>query len=254
MPFWLYPLSKLFGVNSIAFIAFFIFMIATLDVISELYWHIISYWRIIFVVSFLSMLFPNKKNFDDNTSGVIALLKLAKKLKDNGINNVKFLFVDNEEWGLFGSRAHKKYLEKEKLILPHCKIISLDCVGGEGEIPLIMRNGKSEYAEFFQTEIQKEFELCESVRMALPFSDNYSFRGYGALNISFVNRAKIPVGYYISNIHSSKDSEINLAKIEKLTDVLTDAVKNIKLNRRQTDSCPLQQTSGGPVDGPPLEL
>jgi len=227
MPFWLYPLSKLFGVNSIAFIAFFIFMITTLDVISELYWHIISYWRIIFVVSFLSMLFPNKKNFDDNTSGVIALLKLAKKLKDNGINNVKFLFVDNEEWGLFGSKAHRKYLEKEKLILPHCKIISLDCVGGEGEIPLIMRNGKSEYAEFFQTEIQKEFELCKSVKMALPSSDNYSFRKYGAFNISFVKRAKIPVGYYIPNIHSSKDSKIDLHKIEKLTDTLTNVIKNV---------------------------
>ena len=173
------------------------------------------------------MLIPNKKNFDDNTSGVIALLELAKKIKENGIDNVKFIFVDNEEWGLLGSKAHKKYLEKEQLISSHCKVISIDCVGGSGKIPLIVRNDESEYADFFQKEIQKEFELCKSDEMLFPFSDNYSFKNYGALNISFVERAKIPVGYYVANVHTSKDKEIDLPKIEKLTDVLTNAIKNI---------------------------
>jgi len=226
MPFWFHPLSKLFGANSIAFIAAFFILFLTLE-ITSIHWHVISYWKIIFGISFLSILFPNKKNFNDNTSGVIALLQLAKKFKENGIDNVKFIFVDNEEWGLFGSKAHRKHLEKEKLILPQCKVISIDCVGGGGEIPLVTQNGKSEYAEFFQKEIQKEFGLCKSEKMTLPFSDNYSFRKYGALNISFVDMAKIPVGYYISNIHSSKDSEINLPKIEKLTDVLTNIIKTV---------------------------
>ncbi|MCL2727169.1 MAG: M28 family metallopeptidase [Bacteroidales bacterium] len=226
IPFWFHPFCRLLGTNSIASFVAIIVIFFTLDLISS-YWHVASYLRLILGISFLSILIPNKKNFDDNTSGVVALLKLAKKFKEKGMNHAKFIFVDNEEWGLFGSRAHKKYLEKEQNMTPQCKIISIDCVGGGGKIPIITRNGKSEYAKYFQKEIQKQFELCKSVRMALPFSDNYSFSEYGALNISFANRAILPVGYYIPRIHSSKDREINLPQIEKLTDVLTDAIKNL---------------------------
>jgi len=236
MPFWVHGLFKLFGVNSIASIIVIAIFVVTLNMISSFFpatvsflgvtFHINWYYIIMFILLF-QMLIPNKKNFDDNTSGVIALLELAKKIKENGIDNVKFIFVDNEEWGLLGSKAHKKYLEKEQLISSHCKVISIDCVGGSGKIPLIVRNDESEYADFFQKEIQKEFELCKSDEMLFPFSDNYSFKNYGALNISFVERAKIPVGYYVANVHTSKDKEIDLPKIEKLTDVLTNAIKNI---------------------------
>jgi len=237
MPFWFHPLSKLFGVNSIVSIMVIVVLLRVLNgVTSSLLPCCVSLWdttfyinwsRVVLFILLFQMLIPNKKNSDDNTSGVIALLQLAKKMKENGMDNVKFIFVDNEEWGLFGSKAHRKFLEREQLISPHCKVISIDCVGGSGKIPLIIRNGKSEYVDFFQKEMQKEFELCKSDRMLLPFSDNYSFRKYGALNISFVERAKIPVGYYISNVHTSKDKEIDLPKIEKLTDVLIDVIKKV---------------------------
>jgi hypothetical protein len=107
----------------------------------------IPYNLIILGILFLPTLFPNKKNFNDNTSGVVSLLLLAKKLKEKGINNVKFAFMDNEEEGLFGSYEYKQYLEKNQLIPSHCKIISIDCVGGVEEIPLIVHNSKSDYAE-----------------------------------------------------------------------------------------------------------
>ncbi|MCL2502031.1 MAG: M28 family peptidase, partial [Bacteroidales bacterium] len=127
VPFWLSWLSKLLGVNSIASTAAIVILMLILSKTSA-YWHVISYLYIIFRVSFLSFLIPNKKNLDDNTSGVIALLELAKRCKENGINRAKFIFVDNEEWGLFGSRAHAKYFKRERLISPRCKIISIDCV------------------------------------------------------------------------------------------------------------------------------
>ena len=61
--------------------------------------------------------------------------------------------------------------------------------------------------------------------MIMPLSDNFSFRKYGALNISFVNKAIIPFGYSFSNIHSSKDNFIDLHKIEGLSDILISIVK-----------------------------
>jgi len=224
MPFWISWLMRFFGVNNqlllIIPLCFFISLFSILG-----HYHIvfkIVYW--IISISLLTFLIPNRKNFDDNTSGVVALLSLAKKCKDNGIDNVKFIFADNEELGLIGSSAHRKYLEKERLILPNSKIISLDCVG-VGEFPLITRNSKSDYETFFYKEMQKEFELCKSNRMILPLSDNFSFRKYGALNISFVNKAVVPFGYSLSKIHSSNDNFIDLQKIEKLTDVLLIIVK-----------------------------
>jgi hypothetical protein len=228
IPFWMGWLMKLFGHNhlglSIIFIYFFFYFSRTVFIHSC---HFISFditLHTLIMLTLLIILIPNKNNVDDNTSGVISLLSLAKKCKENGIENVKFIFVDTEEMGLFGSREHKRYLEKEKLISPNCKIISIDCVGGIAKFPLIVRNSKSDYAEIFQQEVQKVFENCKSVHSFIPFSDNYSFRKYGALNISFVNNAIVPGGYSLPNVHSPKDVHIDLPRIEKLTYALMNII------------------------------
>jgi len=230
MPFWISWLMRFFGINNqILMIIPLCFVMGLLSALGH--YHIvfnIVYW--IVIISLLTILIPNRKNFDDNTSGVIALLSLAKKCKENGIEHVKFIFVDNEELGLIGSSAHRKYLEKERLILPHSKIISLDCVG-VGEFPVIFRNSKSDYEVFFHKEFQNAFELCKSISVIMPLSDNFSFRKYGALNISFVDKAVIPFGYSLSKIHTSNDNFIDLHKIEKLTDVLANIV-NVDAKRR----------------------
>jgi hypothetical protein len=231
MPFWISWLLRFFGVNNQILMTLPIFFLMSLFVALG-HFHIgfnIAYW--IICISLLTIFIPNRKNFDDNTSGVVALLSLAKKCKENGMDNVKFIFFDNEELGLIGSSAHKNYLNKERLILPHSKIISLDCVG-VGEFPLIIRNSKSDYESFFQKALQNEFEFCKSIQMILPASDNFSFRKYGALNISFAKKAVIPFGYSLSKIHSSDDNYMDLRKIEKLTDALMKAIETVTLPSR----------------------
>jgi len=229
IPFWLSWVMKLFGHNHLLLMCIFMWLLfrfaSTVDIHSCYYISFDITLRTLIMLTFLIILIPNKKNFDDNTSGVISLLSLAKKCKENGIENVKFVFVDLEEVGLFGSREHKRYLEKEKLISSNCKIISIDCVGGVAKFPLIVRNSKSDYAKLFHDEIQKEFEDCKSIHSFIPFSDNYSFTKYGALNISFVNKAIVPGGYSLPNVHSSNDVHLNLPRIEKLTDTLLNIVK-----------------------------
>jgi hypothetical protein len=227
MPFWISWLMKLFGQNNQILMIFLLgILFGSLPKLAD--FHVVfSVIYYIFFISLFTMLIPNRKNFDDNTSGVIALLLLAKKCKENRIDNVKFIFADNEELGLIGSWAHRKYLEREQLISLHSQIISLDCVG-VGKFPLIFRNSKSDYAAFFHKEFQKEFEHCKSIRMIMPLSDNYSFKKYGALNISFMNRAVMPSGYYIPKIHSHKDNCIDLNQIEKLTDVLANSINTAK--------------------------
>ncbi|MCH7827653.1 MAG: M28 family peptidase [Bacteroidetes bacterium] len=228
MPFWVNWLMKLIGINRQLLIALLIvifikIIIPTIDNYQPIVAEILS---VLFLVSTLTIFIPNSKNYDDNTSGVITLLQLAKQFKEKGIQNVKFIFVDNEELGLFGSFAHKRYLKRKKMIPENCKIISIDCVGGNGKLPLIIRNGKSEYENTFKKAIENEFNECKSIKMMLPVSDNFSFKKYGAINISFVDKTIIPNGYYIRNIHSLKDKEIDIEKIERLCNVLTEVVND----------------------------
>ncbi|MDD4683912.1 MAG: M28 family peptidase [Bacteroidales bacterium] len=231
MPFWMNWLMKLIGVNrQILMIVFTVGLISYLIPFVEGYDPFIGrILSLIFVISLLLAFIPNRRNLDDNTSGVIALLNLAKRFKEEGLDNAKFVFVDNEELGLFGSSAHKRYLERNSFISKSCKVISIDCVGGSGKTPLIIRNSKSDYASLFQDAIGKGFDKCEMVKMLLPASDNYSFKRYGAINISFVDKTIIPNGYYIKDIHSHKDKKINLEKIDKLCNIITETVVNAKV-------------------------
>ena len=81
VPLWISWLIKIFGVNNqLPIIIQVAFLTNLLPPLSEL--HIffnIVYW--IIFISLLTILIPNRKNFDDNTSGVIALLLLAKKMQ-----------------------------------------------------------------------------------------------------------------------------------------------------------------------------
>ncbi len=228
MPFWMNWLMKLVGINrQILMIIFLVVFIKILIPFVGEYQPIVGeILSGLFFIPLLLILVPNWNNYDDNTSGVISLLKLAKKFKENGLDNSKFIFVDNEELGLFGSAAHKRYLEKNNLISKNCKVISIDCVGGRGEIPLIVKNSSSDYSKIFQEAIKKEFNECKVTRMILPASDNFSFKKYGAINISFVDKTIIPNGYYIKDIHSYKDGQIDLEKIDRLCNIVTKIMIN----------------------------
>ena len=73
----------------------------------------------------------NKHNANDNTSGVLTLLYIMKKLPPNMRNKVCFVFFDNEEKGLLGSKAmNKKYKD---LFLAKL-VINFDCVGNGKEL------------------------------------------------------------------------------------------------------------------------
>lgn len=227
MPFWLNWLMRLFGINrQILFILLFVFLAHLISLIfKDFVYPIQNIFEGLILLSLLPAFIPNKRNLDDNTSGVISLLHLAEKFKQNGISNIKLIFVDNEELGQLGSNAHCKYLVENGLIKSHCKVYSIDCIGGKGEIPLIIRNSKSSYIDSLQNELTNAFGNCRTVNMKLPVSDNYSFRKFGALNLSFVSKSIVKGGFYIENIHSSKDDFINLRRIDKVCELITNMVK-----------------------------
>jgi Iap family predicted aminopeptidase len=106
--------------------------------------------------------FPDSCGYNDNSTGVVTLLKLQNYLPDN----FELVFTDGEERGGQGCRY---YLEN--CILPK-QAINIDVVGLEGKIFYEMY-GKTTF------NIPKTLEYYENI----PFSDSYILDNYGIPNI-----------------------------------------------------------------------
>ena len=68
---------------------------------------------------------------NDNTSGVISVLEIAKDLPENQRNKVCFILFDLEEAGLIGSGSYAKMHKKE---ISNQLNLNLDCVGDGDDI------------------------------------------------------------------------------------------------------------------------
>ena len=75
----------------------------------------------------------NPSNANDNTSGVVTLLEIARTLPENQRHKVCFVLFDLEEAGLLGSasyrKAHRKATDSQL-------VLNLDCVGDGDHIRL----------------------------------------------------------------------------------------------------------------------
>lgn len=105
------------------------------------------YLLIYYVLFFLMYrAFKNPNNYNDNTSGVAAVLALVDELTEEQRKNVAFILFDNEEKGKKGSKAyykdHKEAMEKKFLI-------NFDCVGN-GEHIIFIAMKEAEKCESYQ--------------------------------------------------------------------------------------------------------
>ena len=85
-------------------------------------------------------LFPaNPCNANDNTSGVVTLLEIARTLPQAHRDKVCFVLFDQEERGLLGSAAYRK---AHKAATENQIVLNLDCVG-DGDHILFMPTKKT---------------------------------------------------------------------------------------------------------------
>ena len=68
----------------------------------------------------------NKSNVNDNSSGVVTVLEIARTLQENQRNKVCFILFDLEESGLVGSKGYRK---AHKAATENQIVLNLDCVG-----------------------------------------------------------------------------------------------------------------------------
>lgn len=89
--------------------------------------------------------FTNPNNYNDNTSGVAAVLSIAERLNEQQRGEVAFILFDNEEKGKKGSKA---YCKDHKDAMKDRLLVNFDCVGnGEHIVFIAMKEaeGRSEY-------------------------------------------------------------------------------------------------------------
>ncbi|MFI3252056.1 MAG: M28 family peptidase [bacterium] len=168
----------------------------------------------LFLLTFLLKNGPkNKNNFNDNTSGVVTLIELMNKLSDEEKSNCAFIFFDNEEKGLYGSSYFRK---QYKDILNNFLIVNFDCVGDGNNILLVYnKNGRLKYKEDVNKNFasNNEFNFIKETKLQLYPSDQMGFKN--SVAVCALNKSKI-VGYYVTNIHSKKDTTLIKENIEYL--------------------------------------
>lgn len=159
----------------------------------------------------------NKHTVNDNTSGVITLVEAALALPVEDRSKACFVFFDNEEKGMLGSSAFARkhgQVKKGKLV------VNFDCVS-DGPSIQFFPSRKLKKEKTMIAGLEKAFRSAgdRQVEIVRGFgfypSDNASFKlGAGVCAL----RRSAVFGWYMSRIHTARDTVLEEDNIELLRD------------------------------------
>jgi hypothetical protein len=156
--------------------------------------------------------FKNKRNLNDNTSGVATVFALMSEYKDK---DVAFVLFDNEEKGLLGSKAFAK---KHKELLKNKLIINFDCVGNGEHIIFVAKKGAENHAlyPFFrETKIESEKYQTHFYPMKGSMGNSDYKRFENGVGVMACKKGK--VGFYTARIHTNRDNVASWENISYIT-------------------------------------
>lgn len=164
----------------------------------------------------LMMIGPaNPSNANDNTSGVVTLLEIAKSLPEKDRKNVCFVLFDLEEAGLIGSASYRK---AHKKVSDSQMVLNLDCVGDGDEILFFpaarLKKDKRRLASLEKICGQfgkKVISVCSKGFSIYPSDQGHFPYGVG---ICALNRGK--AGLYLSRIHTPRDTVLDETNVNIL--------------------------------------
>lgn len=157
----------------------------------------------------------NKTNVNDNSSGVITLLEIARSLPENQRKKVCFVLFDLEEAGLIGSSSYRKIHRKAA---ENQLVLNLDCVGDGDHLLMIptkkLKKDKKKLTSLYRAcgYFGKKSLLLKEKGFCVYPSDQRCFP-YG-VGICALNKGKC--GLYLSRIHTRKDTVLDLTNVNIL--------------------------------------
>lgn len=157
----------------------------------------------------------NKHTANDNTSGVVTLLEIMRKMPEDKLGNAAFVFFDLEESGLFGSAGYASKHKNHKL---NKLVVNFDCVSDGNHILFALRKG----AKAHRPTLEKHFASNEDFEVEIldkgvfyP-SDQMNFAcGVGVAALKYSKRLKT---LYMDRIHTKRDVILDEKNIEFLSD------------------------------------
>ena len=166
----------------------------------------------------------NKHNANDNTSGVVSVLEMARSMPENLRDRVCFVLFDLEEAGLVGSSSFRK---KHKKTTDNQIILNLDCVGDGDEIVMFptkkfIKNDQmmanlcrcvGHYGDKSIAVRSKGFRYYPSDQAKFPYG----------VGIAAFNRGKV-IGLYCSRIHTNNDIILEETNVNILRAALTSMI------------------------------
>lgn len=162
----------------------------------------------------------NRNNANDNTSGVVTLLEIARTLPENQRHKVCFVLFDLEEAGLIGSSSYRK---KHKKASSDQLVLNLDCVGDGDHLRMFptkqLRKNRRKLTSLYRAcgYFGKKSLLVHEKGAAVYPSDQKHFP-YGVGICALGQRKKI---LYMSRIHTKRDTVLEETNINILRAALT---------------------------------
>jgi len=162
----------------------------------------------------------NQNNANDNTSGVVTLLEIARTFPENQRDKVCFVLFDLEEKGLWGSKAYRKMHKKAT---DHQLILNLDCVGDGDHIRLFptkkLKKDRKKLTSLYKAcgYVGKKSILVHEKGFGIYPSDQRNFP-YG-VGICALRDSRY--GLYLGKIHTSKDTTLEETNVNILRAALT---------------------------------
>lgn len=167
----------------------------------------------------------NRHTANDNTSGVVTVMEIAKSMPENLRDKVCFVLFDLEEAGLIGSASYRK---KHKVASAKQVVINLDCVGDGDEIvffPSKAVRNQSATVGCIKKCAGKFGKKRISVRLkGFSFypSDQQNFP-YG-IGVAALRRSKL--GLYMGRIHTHRDTILDQSNVNLLRAAIITMVDN----------------------------
>ena len=182
-----------------------------------------------FLVLWMLIGSANKNNANDNTSGVVTLLEIARTFPENQRHKVCFVLFDLEEAGLIGSACYRK---KHKEATDKQLVLNLDCVG-EGDHLLMfptkyLKENRKRLTSLYKAcgyFGKKSLRVYEEGRYVYP-SDQMHFP-YGVGICALRKHKKL---LYLSRIHTKKDTILEETNVNILRAALTTLICRDEVN------------------------
>lgn len=185
---------------------------------------VFAYWVSLLVLLLLMMYGPaNKHNANDNTSGVVTLLEIAKSFPREQRHKVCFVLFDLEEAGLIGSASYRSKHKKES---QNQLVWNLDCVG-EGDHLMLFPSKKVKKDDNRMQILQKCVTQLSTKQISIRqkgFSFYPSDQANFPYGVGIAALKKNKLCLYLDKIHTKRDTILDETNVNILRAAIISAI------------------------------